>query len=87
MVDQPEGRIPTLLAPLSDKEIEVLQMAADGLANEDISTGLHIARTTIMRHFSSIYEKLGLANTMTPTSRGGSRAKAVADGFRLGLIE
>lgn len=84
---EPEGRMPTLLAPLSPKEIEVLQGAADGLTNKEIGENLHMVVNTVMRHFSSIYEKLGLASDMTPTSRGGSRSKAVADGFRLGLIQ
>lgn len=87
MVEQPEGRIPTLLASLTTGEIAVLQSAADGISNKEIGEMLILATSSIERRFASIYEKLGLATDMTPKSRGGSRAKAVADGFRLGLIK
>ncbi len=87
MVEQPEGRIPTLLDPFTTGEIEVLQGAADGLSNKEIGEMLILATSSVERRFSSVYEKLGLATSTTPMSRGGSRAKAVADAFRLGLIK
>ena len=86
MVEQPEGRIPTLLDPFTTGEIEVLQGAADGLSNKEIGEMLILATSSVEQRFSSVYEKLGLAS-ITPMSRGGSRAKAVADAFRLGLIK
>ncbi len=85
MVEQPEGRIPTLLDPLIPSEIEVLQLAADGWFNEAIATQLHLAVNTVNQRFSNIYEKLGL--NISISGKGGSRAKAVADGIRLGLIQ
>ena len=87
MIEQPEGRIPILLDPFTAGEIEVLQGAADGLSNKEIGEMLILATSSVERRFSSVYEKLGLATSITPMSRGGSRAKAVADAFRLGLIK
>jgi len=85
VVEQPEGRIPTLLDPLIPSEIEVLQLAADGLTNEETAAILRLTANTVNRRFSNIYEKLGMSITIS--GRGGSRAKAVADAFRLGLIQ
>ena len=61
---------------LSDRELEVLRLAADGNKVPEIAERLVVSRATVKTHFDHIYEKLGV------NDRGG----AIAQGFRLGLL-
>jgi len=63
-------------ARLSDREREILQLAANGRRREEIALALAIAPATVRTHFSRTYQKLGVRD----------RAAAVAEGIRLGLI-
>lgn len=64
------------IEPLTDRELEVLQMLAQGLTNKQIAAALEISTHTVKFHVSSIYSKLGAA----------SRTEAVRLGVRRGLI-
>ena len=61
---------------LTAREIEVLRMLAEGLANKEIASRLRVTDHTIKFHISSILGKLGAA----------SRTEAVTLGVRKGLI-
>ncbi|WP_376792071.1 LuxR C-terminal-related transcriptional regulator [Thermoflexus sp.] len=61
---------------LTPREIEVLRLLAEGLANKEIAARLGISEHTVKFHISSIYGKLGVVN----------RAEAVRVGLRRGLI-
>src|SRR5690606_31396855 len=61
---------------LSERENEVLQLLALGLANKQMALELGISEHTVKFHVSSIYAKLGVTN----------RTEAVRRGARLGLI-
>lgn len=63
-------------APLSGREIEVLQLAADGLGVEAIASRLILSPATVKTHFQRAYGKLDVRD----------RAAAVASAMRLGLI-
>ena len=65
-----------LIDPLTDRELEVLQLLAQGMANKQIAANLSISEHTVKFHVSSIYTKLGAAN----------RTEAVRLGVRRGLI-
>lgn len=65
-----------LVESLTSREIEVLQLLAQGLANKQIAAALGISEHTVKFHVSSIYSRLGAA----------SRTEAVRLGVRLGLI-
>jgi DNA-binding NarL/FixJ family response regulator len=65
-----------LAEELTDREAEVLQLLAQGMANKQIALRLNISEHTIKFHVSSIYAKLGVTN----------RTEAVRRGVRLGLI-
>lgn len=45
---------------LSDREIEVLALLAQGLINKEIADQLNISMTTVITHRKNIIEKLGL---------------------------
>jgi DNA-binding CsgD family transcriptional regulator len=62
--------------PLTDRELRVLNLLADGLSNPQIARLLSISRNTVKFHVSSIISKLGAA----------SRTEAVTIGVKLGLI-
>lgn len=44
--------------PLSDRELEVMQLVSQGLSNQDIGNKLFISAGTVKRHISNIYQKL-----------------------------
>ena len=70
---------PTTQAPklLSERELEVLQLVAEGMSNKEIAAELYIAPTTARDHMQSVMRKLQV-NTRT--------AAAVA-GLKLELLE
>jgi DNA-binding NarL/FixJ family response regulator len=61
---------------LTDREAEVLQLLAQGLANKQIAAALGISEHTVKFHVSAIYGKLGAA----------SRTEAVRIGVRRGWV-
>ncbi len=65
-----------LLEQLTDREVEVLRLAAKGMSNRDISRELHISVRTVQTHLSNVFNKLGV----------GSRTEAVVLGLRKGLF-
>lgn len=65
-----------IIDPLTDRELEVLQLLAQGMANKQIALKLEISEHTAKFHVSSIYTKLGAAN----------RTEAVRLGVRRGLV-
>ena len=52
---------PEALPDLSDRELAVLELVADGLSNEAIAARLHIGARTVERHLSNVYVKLRLS--------------------------
>ena len=62
--------------PLTEREIQVLELLAEGLPNKAIATRLGVSDQTIKFHVSAIYGKLGAAN----------RTDAVRRAVRRGLI-
>ena len=65
-----------LVEPLSARELEVLDLIADGYGNADIARQLTIAMGTVKRHINNVYGKLGVA----------SRTQAVARAREIGLL-
>jgi DNA-binding NarL/FixJ family response regulator len=49
------------LDELSSRELEVLELVAAGLANDEIGDRLHLSSRTVERHLSNIYVKLRLS--------------------------
>jgi LuxR family transcriptional regulator, maltose regulon positive regulatory protein len=65
-----------LVEPLSQREIEVLRLMAEGHSNAEIGRKLYIATGTVKRHINNIYGKLD----------AGSRTQAIAKARALGLL-
>lgn len=62
--------------PLTRREVEVLQHAAQGLSNKEIGTLLFISDRTVQGHLQNIYQKLGVT----------SRTEAVTKALEHGII-
>ena len=60
-INQPT-ELPLSDEPLTDREVEVLKLVAQGLSNQDIAERLIISERTVRTHVSSILDKLHLAN-------------------------
>jgi DNA-binding NarL/FixJ family response regulator len=67
---------PPVNQSLTPREIEVLEMLAEGLGNKAIARRLSISEHTVKFHISSIFSKLNVS----------SRTEAVTLGARLGMI-
>ena len=65
-----------LIEPLSQRELEVLQLIAQGLSNHEISERLFLALNTVKGHNRTIFDKL----------QAQSRTEAVARARELGLL-
>jgi LuxR family maltose regulon positive regulatory protein len=52
----------TLVEAISEREIEVLQLLADGRTNQEIAQAMFVSVNTIKSHLKSIYSKLGVHN-------------------------
>ena len=67
---------PGIVEPLTNRELEVLQMLAAGQSNQAIAGELVVTLDTVKKHVSHLLGKLGAAN----------RTEAVARARELGLI-
>ena len=47
---------------LTQREVEVLRLVAQGKSNQDIADDLHIALNTVARHLSNVFNKIGSQN-------------------------
>jgi LuxR family maltose regulon positive regulatory protein len=74
----PEAEAPQteLIEPLTERELEVLQLVAEGLTNRQIASRLFLSLNTVKAHTRSIYGKLNVH----------SRTHAVARSRALGLL-
>ena len=59
---------------LSNRETDILKLAARGMTNKDIADKLHLSNRTVEGHLRTIFNKLGV----------GSRTEAVLFGLRKG---
>jgi DNA-binding NarL/FixJ family response regulator len=47
---------------LTQRELEILRLAADGHTNDEMAKKLWVTEQTVKFHLSNIYRKLGVAN-------------------------
>jgi DNA-binding NarL/FixJ family response regulator len=62
---------------LTNREIEILKLLANGMANKQIAYRLKISEKTVRNHVSNMYEKLGIYD----------RSQAVLYAVKKGLVE
>jgi NarL family two-component system response regulator LiaR len=61
---------------LSERETDIIKLAAQGMTNKDIADKLHLSNRTVEGHLRTIFNKLGV----------GSRTEAVLYGLRKGWL-
>jgi DNA-binding NarL/FixJ family response regulator len=71
--ERPPGEAQSVL---TDRELEILQIIAKGLSNNEAAKVLGLSKATIRTHLEHIYEKLDVTN----------RVEAVTEGIRQGII-
>ena len=62
---------------LTPRELEILRLAATGLANKEIARRLHVSEKTVRNHVANIYDKLGIHD----------RSQALLYAVRKGLVD
>ncbi|MBI9046055.1 MAG: hypothetical protein JEZ06_16300 [Anaerolineaceae bacterium] len=67
---------PEWVEPLSNRELEVLQLITEGHSNQEIADILYLSLHTVKGHARNIFSKLGVKN----------RLQAVAKGKTLGIL-
>jgi LuxR family maltose regulon positive regulatory protein len=65
-----------LIEPLSERELEVLELIAKGLTNPEIASRLYLSPNTVKAHTRNIYGKLNVHN----------RTQAVATARIVGVL-
>ena len=75
-ISNQQSTIENLIEPLSQRELKILQLIAQGLSNREISERLFLALSTIKGHNRNIFDKLQVQ----------SRTEAVARARELGLL-
>lgn len=67
----------SLIDPLTDRELDVLELIAEGLSRQEIADELIVSLNTVKTHARNVYQKLGV----------NSQTQAVSKARRLGLLE
>ena len=75
-VSQPTKTALSPRSELSERELEVLLLVAEGLSNQEIAERLFISVTTVKTHIGNIFNKFGVT----------SRTQALAHAAELGLL-
>ncbi len=74
---QEELPLAARVEPLTDREIKILQLVAEGLSNVEIGEQLFLGEQTVKKHLHHVLEKLHLNN----------RVQAAVYAIRQGLVE
>ena len=61
---------------LSEREMEILTLAASGMSNQDIAVRLYLSHRTVQAHLANIFRKMGV----------GSRTEAVLEVMKKGWL-
>ena len=82
----PHGEVHTELRPelrgeLSEREIEIIDLVARGLTNQEIAAELTISKRTVDNHVSNIFTKTGAKNRVALLNWAMDHGKICRDGF------
>jgi DNA-binding NarL/FixJ family response regulator len=71
VISMPRGSLERMgqepMGMLSERETEVLVLAARGCSNYQIATEMHLAEATVKRHLANIYQKIGVGSRSEAT--------------------
>lgn len=63
------GILQPLVEPLSERELEVLELVATGLSNQEIAAQLVVSVGTVKKHLNNIFGKLNVSNRTQAAAR------------------
>lgn len=68
-------------ANLSERELEIIELVATGLTNQEIAKQLMISKRTVDNHVSNIFTKTGAKNRVALINWAMDHGKICRDGF------
>ena len=66
---------------LSERELEIIELVATGLTNQEIAQRLTISKRTVDNHVSNIFNKTGAKNRVALINWAMDNGKICRDGF------
>jgi DNA-binding CsgD family transcriptional regulator len=66
---------------LSERELEIIALVAQGLTNQEIAGSLTISKRTVDNHVSNIFTKTGAKNRVALLNWAMDHGKICRDGF------
>jgi DNA-binding CsgD family transcriptional regulator len=72
---------------LSEREIEIIDLVAQGLTNQEIAAALTISKRTVDNHVSNIFTKTGAKNRVALLNWAMDHGKICRDGFNCCAID
>ena len=66
---------------LSAREMEIIELVADGLTNQEIAQKLTISKRTVDNHVSNMFTKTGSKNRVALLNWAMDHGKICRDGF------
>lgn len=80
--DQPTAPGLEVIRPdLSERELEIIELVATGLTNQEIASQLTISKRTVDNHVSNIFAKTGAKNRVALINWAMDNGKICRDGF------
>ena len=68
-------------ASLSARELEIIELVAEGLTNQEIAERLTISKRTVDTHVSNVFTKTGSKNRVALLNWAMDHGKICRDGF------
>ena len=72
---------------LSERELEIIALVAQGLTNQEIGETLMISKRTVDNHVSNVFNKTGAKNRVALLNWAMDNGKICRDGFNCCLLE
>ena len=66
---------------LSSRELEIIELVAEGLTNQEIAERLTISKRTVDNHVSNVFNKTGSKNRVALLNWAMDNGKICRDGF------
>jgi DNA-binding NarL/FixJ family response regulator len=71
---------------LSEREVEIIELVATGLTNQEIALQLTISKRTVDNHVSNIFTKTGAKNRVALLNWAMDNGKICRDGFNCCML-
>ena len=71
---------------LSSREMEIIDLVADGLTNQEIAVKLTISKRTVDNHVSNMFTKTGSKNRVALLNLAMDHGTMCRDGFTRGSL-